>query len=117
MWLVNKLSGKRAQAKHDECVLVYLQSAALPDSENERDLSTLFALEDQLIEAIAAKDAGEFDGNEVGPDGATLFAYGADADRLYAAMEPVLNAHPLCNHARVVLRKGPLGAPQRELQL
>jgi hypothetical protein len=117
MGLLSKLFGKKAGATHNECVLVYLQSAALPDSENEKDLSTLFALEDQLIEAIAVKDAGEFDGNEVGPDGATLFAYGPDAERLYAAMEPVLNAQPLCDHARVVLRKGPPGAPQRELQL
>jgi hypothetical protein len=87
------------------------------DESEENSLSTLFALEDQLIETIAARGAGEFDGNEVGPDGATLFAYGPNAEELYAAMEPVLSSHPLCSDARVVLRKGPPGSPQTQLHL
>lgn len=118
MGLIGKLMGKKAELKHEECVLVYLKSATLPGDENEAtDLSTLFALEDELIAAIATKDAGKFDGNEVGSDSATLFAYGRDAEELYSAMEPVLISHPLCDHARVVLRKGPPGSPQTELQI
>jgi hypothetical protein len=117
MGILGKMLGKEEEKKSEECVLVYLKSATLLDESEPTDLSTLFALEEELIAAIEQKDAGEFDGNEVGPDGATLFAYGPDAQELYSAMEPVLLSNPLCDQARVVVRKGPPGSPQTELRL
>jgi hypothetical protein len=72
------------------------------------DLAPLSALEDRLIAAIAAADAGEFDGNEVAVDGSDgyLYMYGPDADALFAAIRPVLETAPFMNGARVTIRYG-----------
>jgi hypothetical protein len=117
MGLLSKLMGKKPESapKREECVLVYLDGASLSDEIYQNyDLSTL---EEQLIEAITGNGVGEFDGNEVGPEATTLYAYGSDADALFSAMEPVLRSYPLCQKARVVIRKGPPGSPQAEIQL
>lgn len=115
MGLLSKFLGKKDKPKLEEAVLVYLDGTGLPDQiYQENDLSTL---EDQLFEAIGAEQAGEFDGNEIGPDGTTLFAYGQDANRLFAAIEPVLRDYPLCRNARVVIRKGGPGAAQTEVRI
>lgn len=47
-------------------------------------------LEDELIAALEASGAGELDGNEFGGGGVTLFAYGPDADALFAAMHDLI---------------------------
>jgi hypothetical protein len=51
-------------------------------------------VEDELIEAIESAEVGEFDGNEVAPGtgDARLYMYGADADRLFEAVKPVLES-------------------------
>ena len=106
---------KKAPAKAAECVLIHLDGLNLSDEVyRDCDLSTL---EDQLIEAIESDGAGELDGHETGPKESTIFTYGPDADRLYSAMEPVLLAYPLCQKARIVIRKGGPGSPQTEVQL
>lgn len=93
MGMLDKLLRKKAPAPQ-ECVLIYLDGVNLPDKVyEENDLSTL---EDLLIEAINENDAGELDGNETGPETTTIFTYGPDANRLYAAMEDVLKTYPLC---------------------
>lgn len=61
------------------------------------------ALGRQLTAAIGS--AGNVDGHEFGAGEAMLYAYGPDAARLFAAMEPSLRAFPL-RPARVVLRFG-----------
>jgi hypothetical protein len=115
MGLFNKLLGRKEQPKLDQCVLIHLDAVGLPDTVYEEcDLSTL---EDQLIAAMAANRAGELDGNEAGNEVTTIYTYGADAENLYRAMEPVLIGYPLCQNARVVIRKGGPGSPQREVQL
>jgi len=85
------------------------------------DLGPLSALEDRLIAAIAAANAGEFDGNEVAVDGGDgyLYMYGLDADALFAAVRPVLEATPFMNGARATIRYGPPGdgVTQREVVL
>jgi hypothetical protein len=99
----------------EQAVLVYLDGSSLPDEVYEQnDLATI---EDRIIAALAGKGLGEFDGNEIGPGGATLYLYGPEAERLFALIEPVLTAYPLCRNARVVIRKGGPGAPQREILL
>ncbi len=74
-------------------------------------------LEDALIEAIDRAGVGEFDGNELGPEDATLFMYGPDADQLFAVIEPVLwrAALPAGSHATV--RYGEPGAEERRIDL
>ncbi|HEY6198158.1 MAG TPA: hypothetical protein VI231_06100 [Candidatus Binatia bacterium] len=81
------------------------------------DLEDLSVLEDQIIEAIDQNEAGEFDGNEIAVDGseATLYMYGPDADRLFAAVKPVLDSSPFMRGATVRLRYGPPEAGVREI--
>ena len=67
------------------------------------DLSRLFSLEERLEQAINAAGVGEFDGNEVATDGSdgTLYMYGPDADALFAAVRPGLEATDFMRGARV----------------
>lgn len=75
----------------------------------QTDLSPLFELEDQLIVAVEAAGAGEFDGNEVATDGSDgdLYMYGPDADRLFEAIRPVLESATCIREAVATIRYGP----------
>ena len=98
-----------------ECVLVHLDGTSLPDNVYEE--CDVMTLSDQLGEAIEHHGLGEYNGDEHGPTETTLFMYGPDAERLYIGIEPVLRAYPLCQNARVIIRRGGPGAPERELRL
>ena len=78
----------------------------------ECDTSTL---EDLLIKAVGA--SGEVDGTETGPTETKVFLYGPDAEKMFTQIEPVLNSYPLCADARVIIRQGKPGSPQREIIL
>ena len=54
---------------------------------------------------LESGEYGELDGHETGPENTTLFLYGADAEALFHAVEPVLRDYPLCQHARVTIRQ------------
>ncbi len=100
---------------HEQAVIVHLRRTGLPEEIYEKyDISTL---QDQLREAIVRQEVGEFDGNEIGPEEATLYMYGADAERLFEVVEPVLRAYPLSREGFVVIRRGPPGSPEREVSL
>jgi hypothetical protein len=117
MGIIQRLfgGGPAKAAAPSQAVLVHLDGQGLPDEVyEEHDLATL---EDQLGAAIDAGGLGEYDGNDVGDEGATLYMYGPDAERLFAAIEATLRAYPLCKNARVVVRAGGPGAPEREVQL
>ena len=114
MSFLSRLFGSQAKAR-EQAVIVHLDGQGLPaEVDDEFDLATI---EDQLIDVIATHEVGEFDGNEVGQEGATLFMYGPDAERLFAAIESTLRAYPLCKGARVVVRRGPPGAAERSVIL
>ena len=99
----------------EQAVLVYLDGSSLPDSVYQQfDLATL---EEELLQAIEEQGVGEYDGNEFGPTGATLYMYGPDAKVLFGSIEKVLRGHPLCQNARVILRSGKPGAPTTEITL
>jgi hypothetical protein len=72
------------------------------------DLQRLFALEEQLEQAIADAGVGEFDGNEIATDGSDgyLYMYGPDADRLFEVVRPVLESVDFTRGAQVVKRYG-----------
>ena|SRR5690349_22740189 len=98
-----------------QSILVHLDGTGLPDQVyRDFDLATL---EDLLVAVMEKNKLGEFDGNEVGVGGATLFMYGPDADRLFAGVEQTLRDYPLCTGARVVIRYGGPGARQRQIDL
>jgi len=116
MNILSRLFGKKsAPSKNEQAVLVYLDGQELPaEVYEEHDLSTL---EDKLAEVIESQALGEFDGNEIGPGEAVLYMYGPNAEALFAGIQETLRAYPLCRSARVVIRQGPPGAPERELRL
>ncbi len=72
-------------------------------------LDTLFALEDKLEEIMEKEKVGDFDGNEIAMDysDGTLFFYGPDAEKLFAAIKPVLLQTDFMKDATVTLRFGP----------
>ena len=74
-------------------------------------------IEDPLIEAIDRAQVGEFDGNEIGPDAATLYMYGPDADRLFAVVEPILRRASLPAGSQAVVRYGGPGSEERRVAL
>ncbi|MFB7106241.1 hypothetical protein [Streptomyces hydrogenans] len=63
-----------------------------------------------LTEAIEQADVGEFDGNEYGGGKVALYAYGPNADALFAVMAPILHDLPF-RPAHVVLRYGSVDDP------
>ncbi|WP_238011865.1 immunity 26/phosphotriesterase HocA family protein [Dactylosporangium sp. AC04546] len=70
---------------------------------DESERAAVYGLQERLRAALDG--AGEFGGNEFGDGGVTLFLYGPDADRLYAAATPLLRELPY-RPARVRLRYG-----------
>jgi hypothetical protein len=85
----------------------------------KKDLLPLFALENQLETAIQQANVGEFDGNEIAVDGSTgtLFMYGPDGDKLFAAVRPVLEASEFMGAANVRIRYGYADRNAREISL
>ena len=118
MSFLRKLFGSSEKKKSDipeQAVIVRLRGNGLPAEVYEKhDISTL---QDQLREVIKKKKLGEFDGNEFGPEETVLYMYGPDAEQLFAGVESVLRAYPLCKEGVAVIRRGPPGAPAREVSL
>ncbi len=84
-------------------VLIELDGLHLPESVyRDCDVATL---ENRIEEILSADEQGELDGHETGPENTTLFLYGADAEALFRAVEPVLRDYPLCRGARVTIRQ------------
>ena len=83
------------------------------------DLTSLFALEKELEQAIVRANAGEYDGNEVAVDGSdgSLYMYGPDADALFAAVRPILERTPFLRGAAATLRYGPPEDGVREVRV
>jgi hypothetical protein len=105
---------KSAAPPSEQAVIVHLDCGLPEHVYQQYDLATI---EDRLIKVIKREQLGELDGNEVGPDEATLYMYGPDAERLFAGIESTLREYPLCQGARVEIRRGAPGAPLREVRL
>ena len=76
---------------------------------SNENLEPIHTLERALIEAIVDAQVGVYDGHEVDlldGDDAYLFMYGPDADRLFAIVQPLLEAASLMQGAEVTLRYG-----------
>ena len=102
-------SFNRAEKLVNQAVIVKYNFAA-------GNLDRIFELEDQLATAVEQASAGEFDGNEIAVDGRDnlFYMYGPDADKIYAAIEPVLLAWDILSQAQVLLRYGPPGIDTRQ---
>lgn len=111
-WL-NRILGKSDAKSADQAVIITLKGTSLPDEVYEQyDTSRL---EDQLTEALGR--LGECDGTERGETDTRIFLYGPDAEAMFRAVEPTLLSYPLAATARVLLRAGPPGAPERDVSL
>jgi hypothetical protein len=104
-------TGPKGPGASEQAVIVRVRYASA-------DLGPLHAIEQRLTAAIAQAGVGTLDGDELTPGvDATLYAYGPDADRLYAAMRPVLEGEPLMHGATATLRYGIWHEGMRETQL
>jgi hypothetical protein len=115
MGFLDRLFGKRrngAVPVTEHAVIVHFQYGST-------DLSRIFALEEQIEQAIAEAGVGEFDGNELATDGSDgfLYMYGPDADALFGAVRLRLEAADFLQGARVKLRYGPPHDGVREVEI
>ncbi|MDR3418853.1 MAG: hypothetical protein P4L83_21985 [Nevskia sp.] len=96
-----------------------LHAVIIEFSYGSTDLDPLYEFEDRLEDAISEAGVGEYDGHELAIDGSggRLYLYGPDADRLYAAIEYILNETPFMLGAEVCKRYGPAAddTPQETL--
>jgi hypothetical protein len=90
-------------------VIAYFDYAA-------NSLDAIFDVEEQLEAAINAAGVGEFDGNEIAVDlsDGSLYMYGADAEALFAVVQPILAGAECLRNTRVTLRFGPPEDGMRE---
>lgn len=109
MGFLEKIVGKKNGSRPQEAVLIHFDGTQVANE--------FWSVQERLYEVVEQSGAGEFDGNEVGGESATFFAYGPDAVRLFEVMQSVLNDCSQLRGARVVLRKGGPGAPETELKL
>jgi hypothetical protein len=112
MGVISRIFGRKsAPPVADHAVIVHFEYGST-------DLQPLFELEKRLETAIAQARAGELDGNEVATDGSDgyLYMYGPQADALFQAVRPVLEACPFMRGARVRVRYGPPADGVREVQ-
>ena len=100
---------------YEQAVIVRLSPP--PRSASTEPEEDLWTLETLLTDVIERQGLGEYDGNEVGEDGATLFMYGSNAEDLFRGVEATLRASSLCQNARVQIRPGPPGTAHREVHL
>jgi hypothetical protein len=117
MGVLSKLFGPRKPVRKrppEQSVIVHF-------SYGSTNLQHVYALEDLLRNAISEAAAGEYDGHEVAEDGSDGFyyMYGPDAEALYRAIGPVLEASSFMRGATLTLRFGPpkRKTPKRVIQL
>ena len=59
---------------------------------SEEARNSIRALKREIEEVLAVSGLGELDGDEFGDGDAVLYLYGPDAERLFAAVEPLTRA-------------------------
>lgn len=78
---------------------------------NPTERAALFALEDELEQAVVRAGVGEFDGNEFGGGVCVFYMYGPDADKLEAAVAPSLRSSAAARGAHALKRYGGASDP------
>ena len=94
----------------EHAVIVHLR---LSDDQfgHEAEREALFDLQDELREVVDGGGLGEFDGNEFGGGECVFYMYGPDADRIYSAILPILNASGFAQGGWVMRRYGSVDDP------
>ena len=95
-----------------------MEQAVLIEITSRRDPSVgLDTVGAPIIAAVERSGVGEFDGNGMGPDGATSYLYGADAEALWEVVAGAINAELLGLGSHAIVRLGGPGSPARRIEL
>ena len=105
MGLLSKLFGSRNAGKHGPAE----QEVEVHFLYGSTNFQHVYALGDQIQLAIVEAKVGEYDGHAIPADGSEgrYFVYGPDAEAIFRAIAPVLEASPLMRGATVTLHYGP----------
>lgn len=95
-----------------QSVAVYLDGTTLPD-----EVYAALDFEQVVDQLTTAAGEGSYHGYWQGPEETGLFFFGADAEAMWARLEPVLRALPIGQNARVVLRPGRGTAGARTIRM
>jgi len=108
-------------SKNDHSVGPAMQELEVHFEYGSTNFQHVYALGDLLQIAIAEAKVGEYDGHALPADGSEgrYFIYGPDAEAIFKAISPVLEASPMMRGARVTLHFGPRSwkTPKRVIQL
>jgi hypothetical protein len=102
-------ASQRLMEQPQEAVIVRLK---LSDDEFglPEERAAVYAIEDQLVESVAAPGVGEVDGHEFGNGFATIYLYGPSADRLHDCAKEVIAAVRVRPGSTITKRFGQPGA-------
>lgn len=85
---------------------------------SEEKRASIHNLQDELAEAIANAEAGEFDGDEFGEGECVLYMYGPNADVLFDAINSILKTSPHAVGGFAIKRYGEASDPKaKEVKL
>lgn len=98
-----------------QAVIVYAKLADHDMGDEADDL--LYELEEDLQDAIEKTGAGEFDGDEWGNGYCTMFLYGADCNRIFDAVIPLLLAKDFRQGTFLIKRYGGPGSEEQIVRL
>jgi hypothetical protein len=117
MGLLSKLFGSKNAEKESPSA----QEVEVHFAYGSTNFQHVYALGDELQNAIVEAKVGEYDGHALPADGSEgrYFIYGPDAEAIYKVIAPVLQASPLMRGATVTLHYGPRrrGTPKRVIEL
>jgi hypothetical protein len=117
MGLLAKLFGARSAAKGEPLQ----QEVEVHFAYGSTNFQYVYALGDEIQLAIAEAKVGEYDGHALPADGSEgrYFVIGPDAEAIFKAIAPVLEASPLMRGATVTLHFGPRRrrTPKRVIKL
>jgi hypothetical protein len=97
-----------------EGLAIYLDGVNLPAEVYE--VADGDALVERITEAVQPQE-GAVRGYWTGPRDTAIYVYGPDADELLKTLEPMLQADPQCQNARVVIRHGSPAMEPRTVRL
>jgi hypothetical protein len=117
MGLLSRLFGSKNTGKNGSSE----QEVEVHFAYGSTNFQHVYALGDQLQNAIVEAKVGEYDGHAIPADGSEgrYFIYGPDAEAIYKVIAPVLEASPLMRGATITLHYGPRrrGTPKRVIEL
>lgn len=101
--------GPANQTDDDQALIIKIRLSD-EDVGTEEDEDEMFKLDEELREAIAATQAGEYDGHEFGGGMFLVYIYGPSAERLFAVAWPILARREFKPGSCVIKRYGKPGA-------